>query len=351
MVRSKAAETAEAQDEAGAEEAAATRTPPVDEEQAEEPLSLRRMRGIDKTKCLIPGCLEPLLSSSSQRTLICAAHCITPFVVVDPARGRLRFCQKCAKLQLLSDFDAEKRTCRRMLQRHNDRRREKYRQRKEQAAANAPDDAAAPSQEAAEEEAAAAGAEGAFDEYVLPPVVPPPVGLSGASPPPAQQAKCTSVTHPHPSHCVRSFVAVQPARAAGLVPPAHLAAACHDVRAAGHAGAAGSRRGRRSRRRGHRSRARPADGCSAAAGSAATARLQPAARAAAFRPARRAAGAYDAVAAGSHAGWHRVGSDGCLLRGAGGGAPPVCAAPRDDAAAPAAASTRAASVRGLRAPA
>jgi SBP domain len=156
MVRSKAEDTTEVQDEAGAEPD--SRTPPVEADRLEEPtLTLRRMRGLDKTKCLIPGCVEPLVSSSSQRTLVCSVHCVAPFVVLEPARGRLRFCQKCAKLQQLSDFDAEKRTCRRMLQRHNDRRREKYRQRKEQAAATAPDDGAGPSQEPEEEEAAAAG--------------------------------------------------------------------------------------------------------------------------------------------------------------------------------------------------
>ncbi|GFH12104.1 phosphatase 2C [Haematococcus lacustris] len=37
----------------------------------------------------------------------------------------LRFCQQCAKFELLTEFDSDKRSCRRQLDRHNARRKDR----------------------------------------------------------------------------------------------------------------------------------------------------------------------------------------------------------------------------------
>lgn len=72
--------------------------------------------------CQVEGCLADVGGKEYHaRYKICEAHLKAPMVV----RGgqEQRFCQQCGKFQPLTDFDADKRSCRERLDKHNARRR------------------------------------------------------------------------------------------------------------------------------------------------------------------------------------------------------------------------------------
>jgi len=72
----------------------------------------------------VPGCARPLhgLREYYKRYKICAHHMELYCLKVDGQY--IRFCQQCGRFQLLSEFDAEKRSCRQKLAKHNLRRRQ-----------------------------------------------------------------------------------------------------------------------------------------------------------------------------------------------------------------------------------
>ncbi|GAB4824211.1 hypothetical protein N2152v2_011257 [Parachlorella kessleri] len=73
--------------------------------------------------CQVPGCDKSLhkLREYYKRYKICPFHLELPCLVVEGQS--IRFCQQCGRYQLLSDFDGDRRSCRRKLVKHNERRR------------------------------------------------------------------------------------------------------------------------------------------------------------------------------------------------------------------------------------
>ncbi|RXH71596.1 hypothetical protein DVH24_033850 [Malus domestica] len=73
--------------------------------------------------CQVEGCNLDLSSAKDyhRKHRICANHSKSPKVVVDGVE--LRFCQQCSRFHGLSDFDENKRSCRKRLSDHNARRR------------------------------------------------------------------------------------------------------------------------------------------------------------------------------------------------------------------------------------
>ncbi|PSC74248.1 squamosa promoter-binding 6 isoform X1 [Micractinium conductrix] len=78
--------------------------------------------------CQVVGCGEPLegLKEYHQRYKVCETHLKIPSIIRDGIE--VRFCQQCGRFQPLPDFDADKRSCRVRLQRHNARRRKRPRE-------------------------------------------------------------------------------------------------------------------------------------------------------------------------------------------------------------------------------
>ena len=64
--------------------------------------------------CLVSGCSSRELTPYERRAMLCSAHLSAPSVTI--AGAALRFCQKCRRLEPVSDFDGEKRSCRARLQ-------------------------------------------------------------------------------------------------------------------------------------------------------------------------------------------------------------------------------------------
>lgn len=73
--------------------------------------------------CQVPGCDRSLhkLRDYYKRYKICPYHLELPCLVVEGQT--IRFCQQCGRFQLLSDFEGDRRSCRRKLDKHNERRR------------------------------------------------------------------------------------------------------------------------------------------------------------------------------------------------------------------------------------
>jgi hypothetical protein len=71
----------------------------------------------------VPGCKRSLktLRDYYKRYKICGHHMEMNYLMVEGQK--IRFCQQCGRFQLLSEFDGDKRSCRRRLTRHNVRRR------------------------------------------------------------------------------------------------------------------------------------------------------------------------------------------------------------------------------------
>ncbi|KAJ0744782.1 putative transcription factor SBP family [Helianthus annuus] len=90
-------------------------------------LSVKRSRGSYQSsilsRCQVEGCDLDLSSAKDyhRRHRICVDHTKSPKVVV--AGMERRFCQQCSRLHDLSEFDDQKRSCRRRLSAHNARRR------------------------------------------------------------------------------------------------------------------------------------------------------------------------------------------------------------------------------------
>ncbi|KAG2727300.1 hypothetical protein I3760_01G151200 [Carya illinoinensis] len=76
-------------------------------------------------RCQVPGCEADIseLKGYHRRHRVCLRCAHARSVVLDG--DAKRYCQQCGKFHILSDFDEGKRSCRRKLERHNNRRRRK----------------------------------------------------------------------------------------------------------------------------------------------------------------------------------------------------------------------------------
>ncbi|KAL9256869.1 Squamosa promoter-binding-like protein [Drosera capensis] len=82
-------------------------------------------RGGGVVRCQVPGCEVDIreLKGYHRRHRVCL-RCANAAEVVIGGEEK-RYCQQCGKFHILSDFDEDKRSCRRKLERHNNRRRRK----------------------------------------------------------------------------------------------------------------------------------------------------------------------------------------------------------------------------------
>ncbi|VFQ66635.1 unnamed protein product [Cuscuta campestris] len=76
--------------------------------------------------CQVHGCFKDLTTSKDyhKRHRVCDEHSKTTRVVVDGIEQR--FCQQCSRFHLLTEFDEDKRSCRKSLAGHNERRRKPH---------------------------------------------------------------------------------------------------------------------------------------------------------------------------------------------------------------------------------
>ncbi|KAF8765656.1 hypothetical protein HU200_008151 [Digitaria exilis] len=76
-------------------------------------------------KCQVPGCEADIreLKGYHRRHRVCLRCAHVSAVMLDGVQKR--YCQQCGKFHVLLDFDEDKRSCRRKLERHNKRRRRK----------------------------------------------------------------------------------------------------------------------------------------------------------------------------------------------------------------------------------
>ncbi|KAL1539071.1 Squamosa, variant 2 [Salvia divinorum] len=76
-------------------------------------------------RCQVPGCEDDIseLKGYHRRHRVCLRCANAVSVVIDGETKR--YCQQCGKFHVLPDFDEGKRSCRRKLERHNNRRRRK----------------------------------------------------------------------------------------------------------------------------------------------------------------------------------------------------------------------------------
>ncbi|ESQ41891.1 hypothetical protein EUTSA_v10012721mg [Eutrema salsugineum] len=94
-------------------------------EEAELPKKKRVRGGSGVARCQVPGCEADIseLKGYHKRHRVCLRCANASSVVLDGENKR--YCQQCGKFHVLSDFDEGKRSCRRKLERHNNRRKRK----------------------------------------------------------------------------------------------------------------------------------------------------------------------------------------------------------------------------------
>ncbi|KAJ4835237.1 hypothetical protein Tsubulata_049435 [Turnera subulata] len=106
--------------------------PEMDAKLAEEEAAMpgkKRVRvarsGTNPARCQVPGCEADItqLKGYHRRHRVCLGCANASAVLLDGETKR--YCQQCGKFHVLSDFDKGKRSCRRKLERHNNRRRRK----------------------------------------------------------------------------------------------------------------------------------------------------------------------------------------------------------------------------------
>uniref|UniRef100_A0A1J3H5Q3 Squamosa promoter-binding-like protein 7 n=1 Tax=Noccaea caerulescens TaxID=107243 RepID=A0A1J3H5Q3_NOCCA len=95
-------------------------------EEAELPKKKRVRGGSGVARCQVPGCEADIseLKGYHKRHRVCLRCANASSVVLDGEDKR--YCQQCGKFHVLSDFDEGKRSCRRKLERHNNRRKKKH---------------------------------------------------------------------------------------------------------------------------------------------------------------------------------------------------------------------------------
>ncbi|KAK1278961.1 Squamosa promoter-binding-like protein 9 [Acorus gramineus] len=79
--------------------------------------------GRSNVRCQVPGCEADIseLKGYHRRHHVCLTCANAESVILDGVH--MRYCQQCGKFHILQDFDQDKRSCRRKLERHNKRRR------------------------------------------------------------------------------------------------------------------------------------------------------------------------------------------------------------------------------------
>ncbi|KAL0730166.1 hypothetical protein Bca4012_026259 [Brassica carinata] len=94
-------------------------------EEAELPKKKRVRGGSGVVRCQVPGCEVDIseLKGYHKRHRVCLTCANASSVVLDGEDKR--YCQQCGKFHVLPDFDEGKRSCRRKLERHNNRRKRK----------------------------------------------------------------------------------------------------------------------------------------------------------------------------------------------------------------------------------
>ncbi|KFK26119.1 squamosa promoter-binding-like protein 7 [Arabis alpina] len=94
-------------------------------EEAELPKKKRVRGGSGVARCQVPGCEADIseLKGYHKRHRVCLQCANAKSVLLDGENKR--YCQQCGKFHVLSDFDEGKRSCRRKLERHNNRRKRK----------------------------------------------------------------------------------------------------------------------------------------------------------------------------------------------------------------------------------
>ncbi|KAL5852517.1 hypothetical protein ACOSQ3_007635 [Xanthoceras sorbifolium] len=106
--------------------------PELDQKLEEEEASLpgkKRARtvraGLSQARCQVPSCEVDIseLKGYHRRHRVCL-QCANASAVLLEGESK-RYCQQCGKFHILTDFDEGKRSCRRKLERHNNRRRRK----------------------------------------------------------------------------------------------------------------------------------------------------------------------------------------------------------------------------------
>ncbi|RID73656.1 hypothetical protein BRARA_B00791 [Brassica rapa] len=94
-------------------------------EEAELPKRKRVRGGSGVVRCQVPGCEVDIseLKGYHKRHRVCLTCANASSVVLEGVDKR--YCQQCGKFHVLPDFDEGKRSCRRKLERHNNRRKRK----------------------------------------------------------------------------------------------------------------------------------------------------------------------------------------------------------------------------------
>ncbi|CAN8300557.1 unnamed protein product [Cochlearia groenlandica] len=95
-------------------------------EEFELPKKKRVRGGSGVARCQVPGCEADIseLKGYHKRHRVCLRCANASFVVLEGENKR--YCQQCGKFHVLTDFDEGKRSCRRKLERHNNRRKRKH---------------------------------------------------------------------------------------------------------------------------------------------------------------------------------------------------------------------------------
>lgn len=81
-----------------------------------------RTHGKRDARCQVTGCGAPIQSAYHARHRVCPAHAKASCVEMNGVK--LRFCQQCSKLHPLEDFDGKLKSCKKTLQKHNERRKQ-----------------------------------------------------------------------------------------------------------------------------------------------------------------------------------------------------------------------------------
>lgn len=81
-----------------------------------------RTHGKRDPRCQVTGCGAPIQSAYHARHRVCPAHAKASCVEMNGMK--LRFCQQCSKLHPLEDFDGKLKSCKKTLQKHNERRKQ-----------------------------------------------------------------------------------------------------------------------------------------------------------------------------------------------------------------------------------
>lgn len=81
-----------------------------------------RTNGKRDARCQVTGCGTPIVSAYHARHRVCPVH--AKATCVEMNGKKMRFCQQCSKLHPLEDFEGKLKSCKKTLQKHNERRKQ-----------------------------------------------------------------------------------------------------------------------------------------------------------------------------------------------------------------------------------